>query len=138
MLKKITLLAMLIVFAFGLAALAGCGGNDSKDSGGGGTTTTTTETTDDGGDTGDSGNVSDNPQVKAAVDQCKQAIDAQTTLKDDTKSDLEDLCDKAASGNIDDVQEASQEVCTKIVEDTVPEGSARDQAQDACKSASGG
>jgi hypothetical protein len=135
MLRKFLVMAMMLVFAFGAVAIAGCGGNDEKSSG-----SSTTESTDTGSstDSGDSGNVSDNPQVKAAVDQCKQAIDAQPALKDSTKTDLKDLCDKAASGDIKDAQEASKEVCKKIVEDTVPEGSARDQAEEACAAAAGG
>src|SRR4051812_42654568 len=118
MLRKITMLAMLLVFAFGVAALAGCGGDDNNSGGNGASSTTETTETTDSGDSGDSGDVSDNPQVKAAVDQCKQAIDAQPSLKDSTKTDLKDLCDKAASGDIKDAQEASVEVCKKIVADT--------------------
>jgi hypothetical protein len=140
MLRKITLLAMMLVLAFGVAALAGCGGDDEK-SGGSGTTQS-----DDSGSSGGSGSddsggsgtdVSDNPQVKQAVESCKQAVTAAPGLKDDTKADLEDLCDKAASGDIKDVQAASKEVCTKIVEDTVPAGAARDQALQACDAAGG-
>ncbi len=138
MVRKITLLAMMLVFAFGVAVLAGCG-DDEEPSGGGGSNT---ETTDTGGDEGgedsgeDSGggvDVSDDPQVQAAIEQCKSAIDSQPTLKDDTKEELKELCDKAASGDIEDIQQASVEVCKKIVEDTVPDaGGAKDQALAAC------
>jgi hypothetical protein len=139
--RKITLLAMMLVFAFGVVALAGCGGDDEKSSG-----SSTTESTDSGGSSGgstdDSGggggtDVSDDPQVKAAVDQCKSAIDQQPSLKDSTKSDLKDLCDKAASGDIKDIQQATVDVCKKIVEDTVPDsaGSAKDTALDSCEQA---
>jgi hypothetical protein len=142
MLRKITLLAMMLVFAFGVAAIAGCG-DDEEPAGGG---TTTEETTDSGGSAGggsteeDSGggtDVTDNPQVQAAIEQCKTAIDQQPSLKDDTKDELKDLCDKAASGDIKDVQAATVEVCEKIVEDTVPDsaGAAKDQALEQCKAA---
>jgi hypothetical protein len=130
MLRKITLLAMMLVFAFGVAAIAGCGGNDEKSSGG----STTTKTTDSGGSGGGS-NVSDNPQVQQAVASCKQAIEAQTQLKASTIADLKDICDKAGRGDIKDAQAASVEVCKKIVEDTVPKGSAQDQAVSACEAA---
>jgi hypothetical protein len=137
MLRKITLLAMMLVFAFGVAALAGCGGDDEKSSSGG----SSSQSDDSGGgssdDSGGGGgtDVSDNPQVKQAVESCKQAVTGAPGLKDDTKKDLEELCDKAASGDIDDVQAASVEVCEKIVEDTVPAGSSQDQAKEACKAA---
>jgi hypothetical protein len=143
MLRKITLLAMMIVFAFGVVAIAGCGGNDENSSG-----SSTTESTDTGGSGGSSGggggggggggvDVSNDPQVKAAVDQCKSAIDQQPSLKADTKTELKDLCDKAASGDIKDVQQASVDVCKKIVEDTVPDsaGSAKDTAIKQCEAA---
>jgi hypothetical protein len=142
MLRKITLLAMMLVIAFGVVAIAGCGGDDEKSSG-----TSTTESTDSGGssdsgdseDTGGGGgtDVSDNPQVKAAIEQCKSAIDQQPSLKDDTKSELKELCDKAASGDIEDVQKTTVEVCKKIVEDTVPDsaGSAKDTALESCDQA---
>ena len=142
MLRKITLLAMMLVFAFGVAALAGCGDDDNGGGGGGGSNTESTDSSGSSDDSGGGGgvDVSDDPQVKQAIEQCKSAIDSQPTLKDDTKSELKELCDKAASGDIKDVQEASKEVCRKIVEDTVPDsaGSAKDQALDACEQASGG
>jgi hypothetical protein len=50
-------------------------------------------------------------------------------------SDLEGLCEEAASGDIEDAQAASVEVCKAIAEDTVPEGAARDQTIAACESA---
>jgi hypothetical protein len=144
MLRKITLLAMMLVFAFGVAAIAGCG-DDEEPAGGG---TTTTEPSDSGGsggssdDSEDSGggggvDVSDDPQVKAAIEQCKSAIDQQPSLKDSTKTELKDLCDKAASGDIKDVQQASVDVCKKIVEDTVPDsaGAAKDDAIKQCEAA---
>src|SRR4051794_1156025 len=132
MLRKITLLAMMLVLAFGTAAIAGCGGDDGNSGG-----SSTTESTDSGGSSGGGGggNVSDNPQVKAAVEQCKTAVDAQPTLKASTKKDLEDICEKAGSGDIKDAQKAAAEVCQKIVDDTVPSGPAHDQALSACKSA---
>jgi hypothetical protein len=132
-LRKITLLAMLIVFAFGVAALAGCGGS-SKSSGGGGSSSSGGSSS---GGSSSGGGVSSNPQIKAAVAQCKQAIDAQPSLKASTKTDLKTICDKAGSGDIKDAQAAAVQVCEKIVADTVPSGAAQDQAKAACKKAAG-
>jgi hypothetical protein len=41
----------------------------------------------------------------------------------------------AASGDADAVAQATQDVCEEIVKDTVPSGSAQDQALTACQSA---
>ncbi len=110
---------MLVVLALGPAALAGCGGDD----GGGGS----------GG--GGGGGSSDNPNIEAAVASCKQAVQSAPQLKKDTVADLEKICEKAGSGDIEDAQKAAKEVCVKIVEDSVPEGQARDQAKTACEQA---
>lgn len=128
--------ALLLAALFAVA----CGGGDKKSSNGGssGTTTATqssgtTATQSSGG----GADVSDNPQVKAAVASCKQSIDSNPSVKDDIKGDLKAICDKAASGNPEDVKTAIKDVCVKIVESTVPSGSAQDQAKTACASAGG-
>jgi hypothetical protein len=138
MLKRLSVLVMVIVFAFAVVAC----GDDEESSGGGGTTTTedsggteTTETTEDSGSSDDNGGVEDNPQVQAAVEQCKAAIQAQPQLSDSLKSDLEGLCDKAASGDIKDAQEASVEVCKKIAEEMVPDETVREQVIKQCEAA---
>ena len=111
---------MLVVLALGSAALAGCGGDDGGSGGGGG---------------GGGGGGSDDPNIAAAVSSCKQSVQSAPQLKKDTVADLEELCEKAGDGDIKDAQKAAKEVCTKIVEDSVPEGSARDQAKAACEQA---
>lgn len=96
------------------------------------TDTTATEPTDTGATTTDApANV--DAAVKAAVESCKSSIDAQPTLDDSLKSDLKEVCDKAASGDAAAVTAATKEVCTKIIEANVPEGAAREQALAACK-----
>ena len=55
-------------------------------------------------------------------------------LSEDLKNDLKDICDEAADGDEEDLREATVEICVRIVEETVPAGSARDQALDACES----
>ena len=82
-----------------------------------------------------SGSTSSNPQVQAAVAACKSSIDNNPAVKANIKSDLEGICDKAASGDADAVKKATKEVCTKIVESSVPAGSAQDQAKAACNTA---
>lgn len=144
MLRKFGLLLAVLVLAFGVVA---CGDDEEEPAGGG---TTTEETTDDSGggttedtteedSTEEDSGGSDVPdaQIEAAVEQCKSAIDAQPQLSEDVKSDLAELCEKAAEGDAEEVQEASVEVCKKIVEESVPEsaGDARDQALAACESA---
>jgi hypothetical protein len=123
-----------------LAALfaIGCGDDNKSSSGGssGGSTPAATTSTDSGSSSSGT-DVSNNPQVKAAVASCKQSIDANPAVKSDIKGDLEAICDKAASGNPDDVKAAIKEVCQKIVESSVPAGSAQDQAKAACAQAGG-
>lgn len=130
---------------------AGCGGDDEGSDSSGSSTpaaATTTEapaTTTEDSSAGESAtdesdtstDLSDNPQVKAAVEQCKQSIDANPSVDDDVKGDLRDICDKAVSGDPDDVKAAISEVCEKIVESSLPEGDAADQAKQACAAATG-
>ena len=69
------------------------------------------------------------------MEQCKTAIDGQAQLSDDVKADLEEICEEAASGDEDAVRKAAKDVCVKIVEETAPEGPAREQALTACDQA---
>ena len=70
------------------------------------------------------------------VDSCKEGVQATAgQLSEDVRSDLEELCDKAASGDEEEVREASIEICRKVVEETVPEAAGREEALDACESA---
>jgi len=142
---KLRLVLVVIALLVAGAVVVGCG-DDDNDSGGG-DTAAQTESTDTGGggsgggdestseDSGkDSGNASD-PQVQQAVEACKQQIEAQPGISDDVKSDLSEVCEKAASGDEQAVRDATKEVCTKLVEENVPEGPARDQALTACDQA---
>ncbi len=141
MLRKLTLLFSVIVLAFGVVA---CGGDDEEPASSGTEATETTEdtggteTTEDSGGTEtteDTGGVEDNPQVQAAVESCKQAVQAQSgTLSDDLVTELEGICEDAAT-NPEDAQDAAVEVCVKIAEEMVPEGSARDQVIEQCEAA---
>ena len=111
------LLAALL--AGGVLAAAGCGGDD-----------------DGGGGSSGSGGSSNDANTQQVVDSCKQSVDNAQNLSSGVKNDLKDLCEKAGSGDAEEARKASQDVCVKIVEETVPSGAARDQAVDACKQTS--
>lgn len=138
-----TLFALLL--AFGVVAV-GCGDDDDDKSGDSDTPAAQTDagagaaSEDDGADAGGEEPAGTPENVDAAVAQaveaCKQSVGSAPQLSEDVKSDLEELCEEAASGDTEDVQKAAQEVCTKIVEESgVPEGAAKDQALAACDQA---
>ena len=137
---KLRLVLVVIALLVAGAVVVGCG-DDDNDSGGDSTAATTDtgggsgggETTTDTGGSG-GGNAND-PQVQQAVEACKQQIEAQPGISADVKADLSDICEKAASGDEQAVRDATKEVCTKLVEENVPEGPARDQALTACDQA---
>jgi hypothetical protein len=107
-------LHLLPVAMLACGAVAGCGG---------------------GGDS-NGGSSSSNPKVQQAVDSCKQSVDQAQSLSAGVKKDLKDLCEKAGSGDENAVRKASEDVCVKIVEETIPAGDARDQSVKACKQSS--
>jgi hypothetical protein len=115
----------------GLATLLACGviaagcGDDDDDNGDGSPAATESAPTDTTGDA---------DSVEEAVAACKERVQATAEqLSDELRGDLEDLCDKAASGDEEDIREAALEACKKVIEETVPEGSGRDQALEACE-----
>ena len=97
---------------------AGCGGDGDGGGGGNGTT---------------GGGSSSDPNVQQVVDSCKQSVDSAQGLSEDVKKDLDELCEDAGSTNEEEARKASQEVCVKIVEETIPEGPLRDQSVEACE-----
>ena len=138
---KLRLVIVAIALLVAGALVAGCG-DDDNDSGGSDTAATQPETETGGGsggetteESGGGGANPSNPQVQQAVDACKQQIEAQPGISDDVKADLSDICEKAASGDEQAVRDATKEVCTKLVEENVPEGPAREQALQACDQA---
>ena len=136
---KLRLVLVVIGLLVAGVVVAGCGGDDNNDNGGGTTAAQTDTGGSSGGDTstsdsGGGGNPS-NPQVQQAVDACKQQIAAQPGISDSVKKDLTGICEKAASGDEQAVRDATKQVCTKLVQENVPEGPARDQALTACDQA---
>jgi hypothetical protein len=154
--RLITLMAALLMLGF---VVAGCG--DDENSGDSGDTAaqtvtdtdtdvvtddevvtdteTETETVTDETDTdADNGGAVVPENLQQAVQQCKDNIDKASQLSADTKDSLQEICDKAGSGNEEDIREASAEVCKKVVGDSVPKGTpGRDQALAACDKAGG-
>jgi hypothetical protein len=133
--RLITLMAALLMLGF---VAAGCGDDDSSGDGGDTATQTVTETiTEETGDDNGGGEAAPR-NVEEAVEQCKQGVASAPQLSDDTKDSLEDICERAGSGDEEDIREAAAEVCREIVEDTIPSGTpGRGQALDACDSNAG-
>ena len=131
------------LLACGLIA-AGCGDDNNDDSDDSAATTesapvdptpgvdTTSENDTTSKDDTTSGSDQTPDSVDEAIQVCKENVQSSAGgLSEGLRSDLEDLCEKAA--NEDDVRDASQEICKRIVEETVPEGS-RDEALAVCDS----
>jgi hypothetical protein len=136
------LLGLVALLACGVIA-AGCG-DDDDDNGDDSPAATETAPTATTGDTDtdttgdeDSDTTGDVDSVDEAVAQCKDNVQATaSSLSEDLRGELEDLCEKAASGDEADVREATVEACKKIIEETFPEGAeGRDQALEGCESA---
>lgn len=148
--RLITLMAALLVLGF---VVAGCGDDESSNDGSGDTaaqtvtedevvtdtetvTDTDTDTVTEETDTdvtSDNGGAAVPENLEQAVEQCKKNVNMSPALSEDTKNQLEEICDKAASGDQDQIREAAREVCRKVIEDTVPSGTpGRSQALEAC------
>ncbi len=115
----------------GLAALLACGviaagcGDDNDDNGDDSPAATESAPADTTGDV---------DSVEEAVAACTENVQSTAQqLSDELRGELEDLCDKAASGDEEDVRDAALEACKKVIEETVPEGAGRDQALAACE-----
>jgi len=125
--RRLNLLTVALL-AGGLLAV-GCG-DDDDDGGGGGDEPAQTQEDSGGGGTG---GVPQN--VEQAIEECKQRVNAAPQLSAEVKDDLERICEDAGEGDEDAVRRASKEVCVKIIEDQVPEGTARDTALRSCERA---
>ena len=114
----------LLVALVGVALLAGCGSSSSSSSSSGSTSSSTT--------TG----AASTPAVAAAVEKCKQGVSKLPTLSQSTKSRLESICDKAASGDENAARTAAREACEEIVKSSpLPDGVGRTKRIEGCKDA---
>ena len=129
-------LLLLALMACGLLAAA-CGDDD----GGGADSEAPAKTESIPSEPTDSGPSETPPAVsdaatEQAVESCKQNVQtAGGQLSDDTRSDLEQLCEDAAEGDEEEVRKASVELCERVAREAVPEGPAQQQALAACKQA---
>ena len=117
------------LLACGLIA-AGCG--DDDDDGGDGSAATTVETTDTPADDYSGG--TDEEAVEEMVETCKRGVQTSgQDLSEDLRNDIEDLCEEAPDADEDDLREASLDICKRVVEESVPDGPAREQALESCE-----
>ncbi len=126
--RAVLLFACLALVGF---AAGGCG-EEGSDGGGG-------DAPSGGSSNGGSGSDAvpevSTPSVEQAVENCRRSVDEAPQLSEDLKSDLQDICEKAARGDEDAVRKATKGVCERVVEESVPAGAARDQALQACEQA---
>ena len=74
--------------------------------------------------------------VQAAVDACKQSVENAPQLSADLKTEIAAICDEGDTADPEQIKDNAGKVCERIVEESVPEGPARDQAIETCKTAS--
>ena len=136
----------LVVALVGSVFIAGCGSSSNStsssqssstpapSSAAGGTTSSTPVTT---------GTTSTAPTstpsaagVAQAVAACKSIITRAPTLSAATKAKVEDICNKAASGDLAGARAAAKEVCAEVINASPIPGPAKAQALAACQHAS--
>ena len=122
--RKKPLLSLLAAVALA-AALPACG-EDEPSSGG----TTTQEQTTEGTTTEPS-----SQDLQQAVDACKESVENAPQLSAEAKTDLQAICEEGDTNDPEQVKDNAGKVCERIVEESVPEGTARDQAIETCKTA---
>lgn len=118
----LSLLAALVL----AAGLPACG-EDEPATGG----TTQEQTTTEGGSTSEPSS----QDVLAAIDACKQSVDNAPQLSAEVKTDIQAICEEGDTNDPEQVKQNAGKVCERIVEESVPEGPARDQAVETCKTA---
>jgi uncharacterized protein YceK len=119
-----TLSTWLLISLAATALLAGCGSSGSSSTGTSQSSSTAT--------TG----AAKTPAVAAAVASCKRGVEAIPTLPSATRTKIEAICEKAASGDRDATRKAAREVCEEIVKASpIPDGSAKQHAIDGCQAA---
>jgi hypothetical protein len=128
--------------------LAGCGSSSSSSSSSG--SSAATPSTPSTGQTGSSSTATTPasstptstspkpPGGAAAVASCRHGVQSLPHLKQGTKEKLEEICQKADSGDVNARRKAAEEACRELVNASpLPAGEARDRALAACKNAGG-
>jgi TolA-binding protein len=128
--------------------LAGCGSSSSSSSSSG--SSAATRSTPSTSQTGSSSTAttptsstptSTSPKLPggaAAVASCRHGVQSLPHLKQSIKEKLEEICQKAASGDVNAKRKAAEEACRELVNASpLPAGEARDRALAACKNAGG-
>lgn len=126
--------------------LAGCGSSSSSSSSSG--SSATTPSTSSTAQTGSTATTTTSPTPTstspklpggaAAVASCRHGVQSLPHLKQSVKEKLEEICQKAASGDVNAKRKAAQEACRELVNASpLPAGEARDRALAACKNAGG-
>jgi hypothetical protein len=128
--------------------LAGCGSSSSSSSSSGSSAATspTPSTSQTGSSSAattptNSTPTSTSPKLPggaAAVASCRHGVQSLPHLKQSIKEKLEEICQKAASGDVNAKRKAAEEACRELVNASpLPAGEARDRALAACKNAGG-
>jgi len=134
-------LTMVLVALFVLA-VAGCGDDETTATTPPATTAApaatpapaTTETEPEtGGAPAASSGIPDTPEAKQAIEACKAQADANPQLSAKAKEKIGEVCEEAGSGDADGAAKASREACEILVEETAPDGAAKQAALMACK-----
>jgi hypothetical protein len=66
------------------------------------------------------------------VARCEQSIQSAPQLSGQVKSELQGICREAAKGDKQAVSRSTKQVCVRIIQETVPAGSARQEALREC------
>ena len=135
---------MCAIALVGGALIAGCGGGGSSTTSTSSTPSTSTTTTAAAKTTASStttksasktsGSALTSPQIATAVALCKSEISAAATLTSAEKSQLQSLCQKAASGDVSGARSAAEQVCKDIIKNSGLSGSEATTAENACNS----
>jgi hypothetical protein len=140
--------ASLLLALAAAVLLAGCGSSSSSSSFSG--SSAATPSTSATGQTGSSSTAttptsptptSTSPKLPggaAAVASCRHGVQSLPHLKQSIKEKLEEICQKAASGDVNAKRKGAEEACRELVNASpLPAGEARDRALAACKNAGG-
>jgi hypothetical protein len=126
---------LLIPLAAGVL-LAGCGSSSSSSTSGSTSSTAATTSSTSSSAPSTTGTTTNNTAAATAVESCKRGAKAIPTLSGSTRSKIEAICEKAATGDAAATRTAAREVCEEIVKASpLPEGSAKQHAIAGCKSA---